>query len=79
MIARLLLGMIRLYQISLSRVLPNSCRFEPTCSAYMAAAIRRFGAFRGAWLGLRRLARCTPWGGSGWDPVPERVSRETLS
>ncbi|MBI2767284.1 MAG: membrane protein insertion efficiency factor YidD [Chloroflexi bacterium] len=67
---RLLIWVIRGYQRTLSRVLPPACRFEPTCSAYAVEAIERYGAIRGGWLALRRLARCTPWGGSGFDPVP---------
>ncbi len=67
----LLSGSIRLYQLLLSPVLPASCRFAPTCSAYGIEAIRRHGALRGGWLAMRRVARCHPWGGSGYDPVPE--------
>ena len=62
---------IRLYQRTLSRLLPDSCRFQPTCSHYAYEAIQRHGAVRGGRLAVRRLARCTPWGGSGYDPVPE--------
>lgn len=68
----LALAAIRAYQRTLSRVLPPSCRFEPTCSHYVYGAVERFGVVRGGWLGARRLARCTPWGGRGYDPVPER-------
>lgn len=72
--ARLLRWAIRGYQVALSPLLPASCRYEPTCSAYMAEAIGRHGAARGVWLGLRRFARCHPvtWlgGGQGFDPVP---------
>lgn len=47
------------------------CRFEPSCSRYCLEAVEKHGVARGGWLGLRRLARCQPWGGTGWDPVPE--------
>jgi uncharacterized protein len=70
MIARLLILIARGWQIGPSRVLPPSCRFQPSCSAYAITALRRYGALRGSWLAARRLARCHPWGGSGCDPVP---------
>jgi putative membrane protein insertion efficiency factor len=63
-------GVIRAYQLLLAPVLPPSCRYYPSCSHYAAEAIARHGPWRGAWLGLRRLLRCHPWGGSGYDPVP---------
>ncbi len=66
---------IRIYQIFLSPVLPNSCRFLPTCSAYAVEAIMTHGILRGSWLALRRLSRCHPWGGSGYDPVPPPRSK----
>ncbi|MEZ5181105.1 MAG: membrane protein insertion efficiency factor YidD [Acidimicrobiales bacterium] len=50
---------------------PSPCRFTPTCSSYALEAIERHGAARGSWLAVRRLGRCHPWGGHGWDPVPE--------
>jgi putative membrane protein insertion efficiency factor len=68
----LLRGLIRSYQLLVSPVLGPSCRYLPTCSDYAAEAIERHGALAGTWLALRRLARCHPWGGSGYDPVPER-------
>ena len=66
---------IRLYQVLLSPILPPACRYLPTCSAYAAEAIERHGLVRGGWLALKRLLRCHPWGGSGYDPVPP-VKRE---
>ena len=69
--SRPLLWLIALYQRSLSRVLPSVCRYEPSCSHYAYEAIERHGAVRGTWLAVRRIARCTPWGGRGYDPVPE--------
>ncbi len=68
--ARLFLMMIRLYRRAISPLTPPSCRFMPTCSAYAEEAIRRHGTRRGGWLALRRLLRCHPFGGSGFDPVP---------
>jgi uncharacterized protein len=67
----LLRGLIRGYQLFLSPVLPPSCRYLPSCSDYAAEAIDKYGAVAGSWLALRRLGRCHPWGGSGYDPVPE--------
>jgi uncharacterized protein len=69
-IARFLILLARGWQFGPSRLLPPSCRFEPTCSAYAIAALSRYGALRGSWLAARRLLRCHPWGGSGYDPVP---------
>jgi hypothetical protein len=66
----LLLSLIRLYQLTLSRLLGPSCRFEPSCSEYTAISIERFGAARGAWLGLRRICRCHPFHRGGFDPPP---------
>jgi putative membrane protein insertion efficiency factor len=69
-IASSLLLLIRIYQSTVGPALPASCRFQPTCSRYAYTAIERHGALRGTWLSLRRLARCQPFGGSGYDPVP---------
>ncbi|MDP7029996.1 MAG: membrane protein insertion efficiency factor YidD [Phycisphaerales bacterium] len=63
--------LIRIYQATLSPLVGRHCRFQPTCSRYAAEAIDRHGALVGTRLTLRRLARCHPWGGAGWDPVPE--------
>jgi len=65
-----LLWLIRVYQVTLAGLMPNVCRFEPSCSRYGYEAIDRFGAFRGGWLALKRLGRCRPGGGRGYDPVP---------
>jgi uncharacterized protein len=70
MIARLLIILARAWQLGPSSVLPPSCRYQPSCSAYAIEAIKRYGAARGGWLALRRILRCHPWGGSGLDPVP---------
>ena len=66
-----LLGLIRLYQLTLSPWLGRQCRYEPTCSKYAAEALERHGVRRGVWLAAKRLGRCHPWGRSGYDPVPE--------
>lgn len=69
--------LIRLYQMTLSPILsalggPHSgCRFSPTCSEYFLQAVEQFGVWHGVWLGAKRLLRCQPWGGSGFDPVPQ--------
>ncbi|HLF77775.1 MAG TPA: membrane protein insertion efficiency factor YidD [Dehalococcoidia bacterium] len=61
---------IRIYQGAVSPSLGPACRFEPTCSHYTYEAIQLHGLLRGSWIGLRRLLRCRPFGGSGYDPVP---------
>lgn len=72
LLKRLVIAPIRLWQLTFSVVLPPSCRFTPSCSAYAITAIERHGVAKGGWLALRRIARCHPWGGHGHDPVPER-------
>ena len=67
---RALMSAIRVYQSTVGPALPRACRYEPTCSYYAYTALARHGALRGSWLALRRLARCQPFGGSGYDPVP---------
>lgn len=63
-------SMIRAYQLFVAPVLPPSCRYYPSCSHYAMEAVERHGPWRGSLLGLRRVLRCHPWGGSGYDPVP---------
>ncbi len=70
MIARLLIAMVRFYKRWISPALPQACRYTPTCSVYMIEAIETHGPLHGTWLGARRICRCHPWGGHGWDPVP---------
>jgi uncharacterized protein len=67
---KLLILIARGWQIGPSRVLPPSCRYSPTCSQYAIEALERHGAIKGGWLAAKRLLRCHPWGGHGYDPVP---------
>lgn len=64
------MGLIWFYRLFISPLLGPNCRYAPTCSAYAIEAIEKHGAIKGAWLGIRRILRCHPWGGSGYDPVP---------
>lgn len=73
--ARLLIGIIRLYQLTLSRLLGPVCRFHPSCSRYTAECLRLHGAFRGSYLGARRILRCHPFHPGGYDPPPEPAPR----
>jgi putative membrane protein insertion efficiency factor len=70
MMARFLIMLTRGWQLGPSRVLPPSCRYQPSCSAYAITALQRYGAAKGGWLALKRIMRCHPWGGKGFDPVP---------
>jgi putative membrane protein insertion efficiency factor len=72
MMARLLIVLARGWQLGPSLLLPPSCRYQPSCSAYAIQALNRYGALRGGWLAARRILRCHPWGGHGFDPVPEK-------
>ncbi|MDQ3281682.1 MAG: membrane protein insertion efficiency factor YidD [Acidobacteriota bacterium] len=67
---RVALFFLRFYKRMISPLLPPMCRFEPTCSVYTMQAVEKYGALRGSWLGVRRLARCHPFNPGGWDPVP---------
>jgi putative membrane protein insertion efficiency factor len=68
--AKILLGIISIYKGAISPLLPSSCRYTPTCSEYGKQAIAKYGAAKGGWLTIKRIARCNPWGGHGYDPVP---------
>ncbi|GGI95038.1 putative membrane protein insertion efficiency factor [Alicyclobacillus cellulosilyticus] len=72
MLAKMLIVLIRGYQVWISPLFPARCRFLPTCSEYSVEAIRRFGVWYGGWLTLRRLVKCGPWHPGGFDPVPQR-------
>lgn len=69
----LIRGLIRGYQLFISPVLPPSCRFTPSCSAYAMQAVAKHGAVAGSWLAVRRICRCHPWNDGGYDPVPETL------
>lgn len=64
--------LVRVYQRAISPILPSSCRYSPTCSQYTVEAFQMHGLFKGSWLGIKRIASCNPWGGSGYDPVPPK-------
>ncbi len=69
-LSNILTAIVQFYKKFISPLTPASCRFQPTCSSYMLEAIELHGAIRGFWLGIKRIAKCHPWGGSGYDPVP---------
>jgi putative membrane protein insertion efficiency factor len=78
MMQRLLMGLVKTYRVLFSPWVGSACRFEPTCSAYSLQALQTHGAAKGAYLTLRRLARCHPWCAGGHDPVP-KVNQQFLS
>jgi uncharacterized protein len=69
-LSRLMILIARGWQLGPSRILPPSCRYAPSCSAYAITAIERHGAIKGGWMAFKRVLRCNPWGGHGYDPVP---------
>lgn len=66
------IALIRFYQVAISPFTPGVCRYNPTCSHYTLKALKTYGLIKGGWLGLKRIASCNPWGGTGYDPVPEK-------
>lgn len=70
LLSKLMIGLIKLYQVTLSPYIGRACRYTPTCSNYGIEAIQKYGPFKGFWLTLKRVLSCNPWGGSGYDPVP---------
>lgn len=69
--SKLLIALITLYKLVISPLIGPSCRYYPTCSAYATEAIKKHGPLYGGWLGIKRILSCNPWGGSGYDPVPD--------
>ena len=76
LVQRLIIGCIRLYQLTVSRLLPATCRYRPSCSEYTVQAIEQYGVVKGLWLGMRRILRCHPFAAGGDDPVPSASRRE---
>jgi putative membrane protein insertion efficiency factor len=70
LIGYIFIALIKVYQYFISPMTGASCRYTPTCSQYGVEAIRKYGAFKGGWLTIKRIASCNPWGGHGHDPVP---------
>ena len=70
LLTKILLLPIYFYKYSISPMLPPSCRYVPTCSEYAIEALKKYGPIKGVWLAIKRLSRCHPWGGHGYDPVP---------
>ncbi|WP_084625606.1 membrane protein insertion efficiency factor YidD [Salinimicrobium xinjiangense] len=71
-----LIGLVRIYQRFISPFTPATCRYTPTCSQYTVEALQKHGAFRGSWLSIKRIVSCNPWGGKGYDPVPEKLPKQ---
>ena len=71
-----LISIIRIYQLFISPILGQNCRYLPTCSEYSIESIKKFGFFRGIFLSLKRISKCHPWGNHGYDPVPNRTKEK---
>lgn len=78
LLSKIITGLVRFYQLTISPWLGSSCRYSPTCSQYMIEAINEWGPLKGTWLGLKRIGRCHPWGGHGYDPVPKKEEQKKL-
>lgn len=74
-VAKVLILLVRFYQTAISPFTPSTCRYSPTCSSYTIEALQKHGVFYGGWLAVKRIFSCHPWGGSGYDPVPESSDR----
>jgi len=68
--------LVRFYQAAISPYTPSACRYSPTCSSYTLEALKKHGVFKGGWLAIKRIGSCHPWGGSGYDPVPEKEPKK---
>lgn len=68
----LIISFVKFYQAAISPWMVRSCRYSPTCSQYMIEAVNEWGPLKGFWMGLKRIGRCHPWGGDGYDPVPKK-------
>lgn len=69
-LSKIFLMLIYFYKYAISPLFPPACRYTPTCSEYAVEVIKKYGPFKGLWLAFRRISRCHPWGGHGYDPVP---------
>lgn len=69
------IALVRFYQVAISPYTPSTCRYTPTCSHYTVEALKKRGLFVGGWLAIKRIFSCHPWGGSGYDPVPEKRTK----
>lgn len=76
--SKLIIGLVRFYQLAISPWIGSRCRYQPTCSHYMIDAVNEWGPLKGFWLGIKRIGRCHPWGGHGFDPVPENPDKKKL-
>ena len=70
--------LVRFYQVAISPYTPASCRYDPTCSHYTVEALQKHGLFHGGWLAIKRISSCHPWGGQGYDPVPEKKIKRKI-